>query len=269
MFPIVFSACSDAYVALGRIGAFLTAEELGEPYAIEPESNFAVSVQGDFVWEVEETGRGEEGVPEKGKEKKDKKDKEVVALPTRTTDEGPKDVEEGEKQEKPFELRDMRFRVPKGAFVAIVGRVGSGKSSLLQAMIGEMRKQRGEVMSRTLLECVSRLLMIGWGAQVVFGGDVAYVPQNAWIMNATLRENVLFGREDDEARFQEIVTACALTQDLEMLPQGDMTEIGEKGINLRCVRWSPALRRLGLTNGVIPVSSGGQKVRARLRCPSG
>ena len=71
-------------------------------------------------------------------------------------------------------------------------------------------------------------------AQVVFGGAVAYVPQNAWIMNATLRENVLFGRADDEARFRAVVRACALTQDLEMLPQGDRTEIGEKGINLRC-----------------------------------
>jgi ABC-type multidrug transport system fused ATPase/permease subunit len=69
--------------------------------------------------------------------------------------------------------------------------------------------------------------------QVIFGGDVAYVPQTAWIMNATLRENILFGRENDEAKFQEVIKACSLTQDLAMLPHGDMTEIGEKGINLR------------------------------------
>ena len=68
---------------------------------------------------------------------------------------------------------------------------------------------------------------------MVFGGDVAYVPQTAWIMNSTLKENILFGREVDEAKYQEVVKACSLTQDLQMLPNGDMTEIGEKGINLR------------------------------------
>ena len=68
--------------------------------------------------------------------------------------------------------------------------------------------------------------------EVVFGGSVAYVPQQAWIMNATLRENILFGREDNEERFEKIVDACSLRHDIEMLPHGDETEIGEKGINL-------------------------------------
>lgn len=62
---------------------------------------------------------------------------------------------------------------------------------------------------------------------------MAYVPQTAWIMNATLKDNILFGHEENEKRYQEIVNACSLTQDLKMLPNGDMTEIGEKGINLR------------------------------------
>ena len=69
--------------------------------------------------------------------------------------------------------------------------------------------------------------------EVVFGGDVAYVPQTAWIMNTTLKQNILFGRKEDEAKYQEVVKACSLTQDLNMLPHRDMTEIGEKGINLR------------------------------------
>lgn len=58
------------------------------------------------------------------------------------------------------------------------------------------------------------------------------MPQVPWIRNATLRQNVLFGREDDEAKFQEVVKACSLEHDLDVLPQGDATEIGEKGINL-------------------------------------
>lgn len=68
--------------------------------------------------------------------------------------------------------------------------------------------------------------------QVIHGGSVAYVPQAAWIMNATLRSNVLFGQAEDEARFREIVDACCLQADLDMLPDGEHTEIGEKGINL-------------------------------------
>ena len=69
--------------------------------------------------------------------------------------------------------------------------------------------------------------------EVVFGGNVAYVSQTAWIMNTTLKQNILFGRKEDEAKYQEVVKACSLTQDLKMLSHGDMTEIGEKGVNLR------------------------------------
>ena len=68
--------------------------------------------------------------------------------------------------------------------------------------------------------------------QVTVGGSVAYAPQVPWIKNATLRDNILFGRPDDEKRFREIVTACGLDHDLEFLPSGENTEIGEKGVNL-------------------------------------
>lgn len=69
-------------------------------------------------------------------------------------------------------------------------------------------------------------------AQCVFSSSAAYVPQSAWIMNATLRDNIIFGREPDEERLQEVIQACSLSHDLEMLPNGEHTEIGEKGINL-------------------------------------
>ena len=67
----------------------------------------------------------------------------------------------------------------------------------------------------------------------MFGGDVAYVPQAPWIMNATVRDNILFGREVDEERFRSIVKACSLEHDIQVLPNGELTAIGEKGINLR------------------------------------
>ncbi|ELU09880.1 hypothetical protein CAPTEDRAFT_178694 [Capitella teleta] len=113
-------------------------------------------------------------------------------------------------QENPT-LHDMTLSVKKGEFVAIVGTVGSGKSSLVSAMLGEMRKLQGNVS---------------------VNGSVAYVAQQAWIQNASLRENILFGQSMREEPYQKILDACSLGPDLEILPGGDLTEIGEKGINI-------------------------------------
>ena len=92
-----------------------------------------------------------------------------------------------------------------------MGSVGSGKSSLVSAFLGEMEKTSGRV--NTL-------------------GSIAYVAQQAWIQNASLRDNILFGKSFDKALYDKVVEACALTPDFAMLPAGDQTEIGEKGINL-------------------------------------
>ncbi|XP_078692715.1 multidrug resistance-associated protein 1-like isoform X6 [Branchiostoma floridae x Branchiostoma belcheri] len=114
------------------------------------------------------------------------------------------------KTEDPI-LKDINFAVPDGSLVAVVGQVGAGKSSLLSALLGEMEKQHGYVAVR---------------------GSTAYVPQQAWIQNATLRDNILFGKRLNNCHYKEVLEACALGPDLEMLPGGDLTEIGEKGINL-------------------------------------
>ncbi|XP_028840817.1 multidrug resistance-associated protein 1 isoform X2 [Denticeps clupeoides] len=108
-------------------------------------------------------------------------------------------------------LKRINVLIPEGSLVAVVGHVGSGKSSLLSALLGEMHKQDGAVSIK---------------------GSVAYVPQQAWIQNATLRENIVFGRERKESWYQSVVEACALLPDLEILPAADATEIGEKGVNL-------------------------------------
>uniref|UniRef100_A0A4X2M797 ATP binding cassette subfamily C member 3 n=1 Tax=Vombatus ursinus TaxID=29139 RepID=A0A4X2M797_VOMUR len=105
----------------------------------------------------------------------------------------------------------LNLQVPKGSLVAIVGPVGCGKTSLISALLGEMEKLEGKVAVK---------------------GSVAYVPQQAWIQNATLQDNVLFGQPMDQKRYQGILEACALLTDLDVLPGGDQTEIGEKGINL-------------------------------------
>ncbi|KAG1968389.1 multidrug resistance-associated protein [Pimephales promelas] len=108
-------------------------------------------------------------------------------------------------------LKRINIKVQRGSLVAVVGHVGSGKSSLLSAMLGEMEKKSGHV---------------------TITGSVAYVPQQAWIQNATLKGNILFGRERKGSWYQKVVEACALLPDLEILPGGDSTEIGEKGLNL-------------------------------------
>ncbi|GAB1302447.1 ATP-binding cassette sub-family C member 2 [Apodemus speciosus] len=108
-------------------------------------------------------------------------------------------------------IQDVNLDIKPGQLVAVVGTVGSGKSSLISAMLGEMENVRGHITIK---------------------GSTAYVPQQAWIQNGTIKDNILFGSEYNEKKYQKVLEACALLPDLEMLPGGDMAEIGEKGINL-------------------------------------
>ncbi|XP_064405656.1 multidrug resistance-associated protein 1-like [Halichondria panicea] len=108
-------------------------------------------------------------------------------------------------------LSGVDFDVKAGELVAVVGHVGAGKSSLIQALLGEMDKTQGQVSVK---------------------GQVAYVSQQAWIQNATVKDNILFGKQTKDILYSDCLSGCALEPDLEILPGGDMTEIGEKGINL-------------------------------------
>ncbi|KAG0220544.1 P-loop containing nucleoside triphosphate hydrolase protein [Mortierella sp. GBAus27b] len=110
-----------------------------------------------------------------------------------------------------FGLRNIDFKIPRGQLVAVVGAVGSGKSSLLNALVGEMRKTDGTM---------------------EYGGTIGYCPQSAWIQNATVKNNILFGLPEDEERYRRVIKDCALERDIQILPDGDQTEIGERGINL-------------------------------------
>ncbi|XP_032595401.1 multidrug resistance-associated protein 1 isoform X20 [Drosophila grimshawi] len=114
-------------------------------------------------------------------------------------------------EEDEITLKNINIEVRQNNLVAIVGTVGSGKSSVIQAFLGEMEKISGSV--NTV-------------------GTMAYVPQQAWIQNATVRDNILFGKPYDRKRYNRVIDACALRTDIEILSAGDQTEIGEKGINL-------------------------------------
>ncbi|XP_073399008.1 multidrug resistance-associated protein 1 [Dendrobates tinctorius] len=111
----------------------------------------------------------------------------------------------------PPSLKEINVTIPDGSLIAVVGQVGCGKSSLLSALLGEMEKKEGFVSVK---------------------GGIAYVPQQAWIQNASLKDNIMFGRERREPLYKRVLEACALLPDLEILPSGDRTEIGEKGVNL-------------------------------------
>jgi ABC-type multidrug transport system fused ATPase/permease subunit len=108
-------------------------------------------------------------------------------------------------------LKNINLKVFHGMRVAVCGTVGSGKSSLLTCIIGEMPKLSG-----TLKVC----------------GTKAYVAQSPWIQSGKIEENILFGSEMDREKYERVLEACSLKKDLEVLPFGDQTIIGEKGINL-------------------------------------
>ncbi|KAG6511042.1 hypothetical protein ZIOFF_029091 [Zingiber officinale] len=108
-------------------------------------------------------------------------------------------------------LNNVSLEVPNGLLVAVVGEVGSGKSSLLHSILGEMRLIQGLIISQ---------------------GSIAYVPQVPWILSGSVRDNILFGDNFDTKRYREILHACALDVDISLMIGNDLSYIGEKGINL-------------------------------------
>ncbi|CUM64892.1 uncharacterized protein PRCAT00002510001 [Priceomyces carsonii] len=111
-------------------------------------------------------------------------------------------------------LTDIDFSARKGELTCIVGRVGSGKSTLLRALLGEVPLVRSE------------------GTILKINGSVAYCPQTPWILNGSVKENILFGYKYDKEFYQLTVESCQLSSDFDMLPDGDRTIVGEKGISL-------------------------------------
>ncbi|XAR72527.1 Xenobiotic-transporting ATPase [Bertholletia excelsa] len=115
------------------------------------------------------------------------------------------------KAEKPT-LSAINLEIPVGSLVAVVGGTGEGKTSLISAMIGELPPIAD--------------------SSVVIRGAVAYVPQISWIFNATVRDNILFGSDFDPAKYWKAIDVTSLQHDLDLLPGRDLTEIGERGVNI-------------------------------------
>ncbi|AOA60656.1 ABC type transmembrane transporter of MRP/CFTR family [Komagataella phaffii CBS 7435] len=114
-------------------------------------------------------------------------------------------------------LKDITFSAKKGTLTCVVGRVGSGKSTFLKAILGQLLTVSADRINPP---------------KISLSGSVAYCSQVPWIMNATVKENILFGHRYDEAFYQQSLEASALVPDLEVLPDGDETLVGEKGVSL-------------------------------------
>lgn len=108
-------------------------------------------------------------------------------------------------------LRNIKINIPAGSLCAVVGPVGSGKSSLLQLLLGELVPESGTIR---------------------VGGSVSYASQEPWLFLSTVRRNIIFGQEYDRELYRTIVKVCALERDFELFPDGDKTLVGERGVSL-------------------------------------
>jgi ABC-type multidrug transport system fused ATPase/permease subunit len=203
MMPLVIGQVTDAWTALNRIQEFLLAEEQKEDIEKDETMSNAIEIENaSFTWERLPTDE-KEG-------EKDQKKQGKHPEPTGLTSPDEKEHTEAVPLE-PFKLKNVTLEVGRNELLAVIGTVGCGKSSLLSALAGDMRVTDGTVrMSTTRSFC----------------------PQYAWIQNATVRNNILFGKEYDESWYEQVIDACALAPDLEILPNGDSTEIGERGITV-------------------------------------
>ena len=216
LLPLVIGQVVDAWSSIGRIQDFLIAEEQNDDFIWDMEGKRAVSLEhADFTWERTVTQDPEKKASQKASKKQimDVKDAEkAAARGTSDADlKGGEDSSSTLTQVEPFKLHDLELSVGRNELIAVIGGVGSGKSSLLAALAGDMRRTSGSV---------------------VMGATRAFCPQYAWIQNTSVRENILFGKPYERKWYDAVIDACALRPDLEMLPNGDMTEIGERGITV-------------------------------------
>lgn len=215
MLPMALNSGVDAFIGISRVGAFMDADEIdykdtiieaqGEVLDDMIEANESIRVNNaHFEWEIFDHDDKSNTSVEAKKDSSSAEEKEKTE--TKSSDDDSSTLEE-----KTFSgLKDVNLTVKKGEFLVITGLIGSGKSSLLSALSGFMKKSHGT------LDVNGSLLLCGY----------------PWVQNATVKENILFGCDFDEERYNDVVYSCSLESDLDILPAGDRTEIGERGITL-------------------------------------
>lgn len=208
LLPMVIGQVTDAWTALSRMQEFLLAEESTTDVVFDETLEDAYKFDhASFTWERVATGLEKlHGL--------DKDGNQITPKPlseTSTKKDHPDDSSSLNSNIEPYKLTDLTFTVKRDELLAVIGTVGSGKSSLLAALAGDMRMTSGEAR---------------------ISGSRAYCPQYAWIQNSSVRKNITFGQEWNEEWYNQVVDACALQPDFDQFPGGDVTEIGERGITV-------------------------------------
>ena len=193
---------AQAKISLGRVGVFLGYKEVtSEGYIREEEGNGEIVFDNATIyWSDPNSPMTKAEIDDKSLDKSEHSKSDYSKI-----------LEDDLIYPKAV-VSEVSLRIAPGELCGVVGRVGSGKSSLCAAILNET--------------------VIGQGSSIKLTGKVAYVAQSAWILNKSVRDNILFGSPYNEERYEQVLDVCQLTHDLEMLDDGDMTEIGEKGINL-------------------------------------
>uniref|UniRef100_A0A8C9W837 ATP-binding cassette sub-family C member 5 n=1 Tax=Scleropages formosus TaxID=113540 RepID=A0A8C9W837_SCLFO len=210
--PGSLRALSEASIAVKRFQRLFMLEDREVlSVKLEDPSNAVEFRDATLVWDVFRKNGGDSGVP--GQQEGGSNGLNRHNLLGDMEQDSPQSTMSSARSFRPYHkgLNHINLRVKKGTLLGICGGVGSGKSSLLSTMLGQMKLLAGSV---------------------AVSGGLAYVAQQAWIFNDTLRENILFGKEYDKERYNLVLDACCLNSDIAELPDGDMTEIGERGTNL-------------------------------------
>ena len=199
----------DALAAMDRIGRFLSLDIPQSNYIVTTDNHAAIALKNaDFDWVLEPDTSS---LLKARLSSDDNEMQQAIAGFGNLNGENMSADSLHEKQI--FNLRNIGIEIGRGEFVAVIGAVGCGKSSLLAALAGEMY-------------CSSK------PGSLTLGASIAFCSQTGWLMNATIRDNILFGKEFDQIWYNEVLDACCLTTDLQILSHGDVTEVGERGVTL-------------------------------------
>ncbi|RXW18137.1 hypothetical protein EST38_g7714 [Candolleomyces aberdarensis] len=190
--PRAMSLTSDASSSLRRVSSIYAAETIQDSALdVDPSQSAAILVENaTFQWEAASSQRVKQ---DKGNDANNSAGIEPTGEPS-----------------PPFTLQNISISVPRGSLVAVVGSFASGKSGLLQGLVGEMHRLSGKVS---------------------FSSKFAYCPQTPWLRKGTLRDNIVFGRPFDEKRYQQVLKDVCLVSDIRALANGDLTETGENGMS--------------------------------------
>lgn len=210
LLPSAINSVAVCRASVTRLQEFLQEEELEPPVAGKTSLGQIVIDKGTFWW----------GAPQEPQLGADKNIELAAPLLEKNNDTQEPSTKKEEADSLPT-LQNISLSVVPGRLVAVVGSTGCGKSSLVQAVLGEMPVYNPP-------DCTPRK----WQEVVQTKGKIAYVPQQAWIFNATVQENILFGKEYNKLEYETALRCACLQADLAQLPYGDQTEIGEKGVNL-------------------------------------